>query len=64
MPHQQSPIKGIIAATFELGTKFWLERNVVGRLLAVSLGASKIEIMNDSDLNMIYRCLQISRLSS
>jgi hypothetical protein len=54
MPHQQSPIKGIIAATFELGTKFWLERNVVGRLLAVSLGASEIEIMNDSDLNIIY----------
>ena len=47
-------IKGIIAGTFELGTQFWLERNVVGRLLAVSLGASEIEILNDSDLNMIY----------
>jgi hypothetical protein len=31
-----------------------LERNVVGRLLAVSLGASEIEVMDDSDLNMIY----------
>ena len=31
----------LIAATFELSTEFWYDRNILGRLLAVSLGAAK-----------------------
>ena len=32
--------KAIIAGTFELGTDFWLQRNVAARLIAVAIGAS------------------------
>ena len=31
---------GIIAGTFELGSDMWLDRNVIGRLLAVAMAAS------------------------
>ena len=34
----------IVAGTFELGTEFWLQRNVAARLIAVSLGASRAKL--------------------
>jgi hypothetical protein len=40
--HHQSPILGIVGGTFELSTDFWHDRNVIGRLLAVSMGVSGI----------------------
>eukprot|EP00536_Pseudo-nitzschia_multiseries_P000234 jgi/Psemu1/178023/e_gw1.3.6.1 len=44
--HAESPILGIIAATFELDQGFWLDRNVIGRLLAVSMGVSGMNTTN------------------
>jgi len=32
--------KAIIAGTFELSTEFWYDRNILGRLLAVAIGAA------------------------
>ena len=40
--HHQSPILGIVGGTFELSTDFWHDRNVIGKLLAVSMGVSGI----------------------
>jgi hypothetical protein len=36
---QNMPI-AVVAATFELGVDYWVDRNVLGRLLAVAMGAS------------------------
>ena len=54
-PHKLSPVLGIVAATFELSTKFWLDRNVVGRLLAVSMGVSDLNITDRFEFNDKYR---------
>jgi hypothetical protein len=44
--HPQSPLLGIVGGTFELSTDFWHDRNVIGKLLAVSMGVSG---MNTTD---------------
>ena len=38
----------VIAGTFELDPVFWLDRNVVGRLLAVAMGASNLSFGTDN----------------
>ena len=38
----------VIAGTFELDPVFWLDRNVVGRLLAVAMGASNLTFGTDN----------------
>jgi hypothetical protein len=38
--HMKNPPTAIVVATFELSTDFWINRNVLGRLLAISMGAS------------------------
>ena len=53
--HPKSPVLGIVGGTFELSTDFWVDRNVVGRLLAVSLGASEMETTNRKDFFRTYR---------
>lgn len=55
LTHTKSPILGIIAATFELDSKFWLDRNVVGRLLAVSLGTSSLNVTSSTELYGAYK---------
>jgi len=40
LPRDNFPI-GIIVGTFELDAQFWYDRNVVGRLLAVTMGAAQ-----------------------
>jgi len=55
LPRDNFPI-GIIVGTFELDASFWFDRNVVGRLLAVTMGAStEIEADNGSELYDLYR---------
>lgn len=39
---QNKPV-AIIGGTFELSTKTWTDRNVLGRLLAVAMGAARLE---------------------
>jgi Glycosyl hydrolase family 20, catalytic domain len=55
MMHKESPILGIIAGAFELDSKFWLDRNVVGRLLAVSMGVSGLNTTVPDELYTLYR---------
>lgn len=56
--HEDSPNLGIIAGTFELGTGHWLDRNVIGKLLAVSIGASEnVNATTDSELYAVYNDL-------
>jgi hypothetical protein len=53
---------GIIAGTFELDPQFWYDRNVVGRLLAVTMGAAmEVEVSNGSELYSQYMkvCRQV-----
>jgi hypothetical protein len=53
---------GIIAGTFELDSQFWYDRNVVGRLLAVTMGASvEVEVRNGAELYSQYMkvCRQV-----
>jgi hypothetical protein len=45
---------GIVAGTFELDSNFWYDRNVVGRLLAVTMGASDLEVDNGHELYEEY----------
>ena len=47
--HPKSPVLGIIGGTFELSTQFWLDRNVIGRLLAVSMGVSSTNITDRTE---------------
>ena len=42
--HPKSPTLGVIAGTFELSARYWNDRNVIGKLLAVSLGVSNTNI--------------------
>ncbi|KAG7366005.1 beta-N-acetylhexosaminidase [Nitzschia inconspicua] len=53
--HERSPVLAIIAGTFELDSKFWLDRNVVGRLLAVSMGISSLNTTNPTELFGLYK---------
>jgi hypothetical protein len=57
LPHEKSPNLGIIAGTFELSTDYWFDRNVVGRLLAVSLGASTIHKTSAKDFFETYKAV-------
>jgi hypothetical protein len=45
---------GIVAGTFELDSQFWHERSVVGKLLAVSMGATNWSVSNESDFHEKY----------
>jgi hypothetical protein len=45
---------GIVAGTFELDSIYWYDRNVVGRLLAVTIGASDLEVDNGHELYEEY----------
>lgn len=55
MPKDNFPI-GIIPGTFELNADFWYDRNVVGRLLAVTMGASEEVVADTGDeLYSMYR---------
>ena len=40
--HRKTPI-AMVAGTFELGPSDWKDRNVLGRLLAVAIGASELQ---------------------
>ncbi len=51
LPGDNFPV-GIIVGTFELDAQFWYDRNVVGRLLAVTMGASNE--VNADDGNELY----------
>ena len=55
---------GIIAGTFELGTDFWMQRNVASRLIAVSMGASKVSYKSSDDFWQAYNttCRQTLQL--
>ena len=55
LPRDNFPL-GIIAGTFELDSKFWYDRNVVGRLLAVTMGAAQEVYADDgNELYGLYR---------
>lgn len=55
LPKDNFPI-GIIVGTFELDANFWYDRNVVGRLLAVTMAASKeVDAGDGSELFELYR---------
>jgi hypothetical protein len=46
----------IVVGTFELDQEFWFDRNILGRLVAVALGASKeIDVANGKELYETYR---------
>jgi len=53
--HPKSPNLGVIAGTFELSTQFWFDRNVIGKLLAVSMGVSNINTFDMLDFFSQYR---------
>jgi hypothetical protein len=38
---------GVVAGAFELDSNFWYDRNVIGRLLAVTMGVSDLDLGND-----------------
>ena len=61
LKHTPSPNLGIIAGTFELGVDHWVDRNVIGKLLAVAIGASHIDIRSEHELYTFYKneCRQI-----
>eukprot|EP00934_Nitzschia_sp_Nitz4_P001358 Nitzschia sp. Nitz4//scaffold31_size150131//47767//50844//NITZ4_002819-RA/size150131-processed-gene-0.223-mRNA-1//-1//CDS//3329547632//1358//frame0 len=55
LPRNNFPI-GIIVGTFELDSNFWFDRNVVGRLLAVTMGASKeVNADDGQQFNKLYQ---------
>jgi hypothetical protein len=46
----------IVVGTFELDQEFWFDRNILGKLVAVALGASKeINVPNGKELCQTYR---------
>jgi Glycosyl hydrolase family 20, catalytic domain len=47
----QKPV-AIVAATFELSPTFWFDRNILGRLLAVSMGAAQIHLQENITISM------------
>ena len=51
--HSLVPI-GITAGTFELGVDYWVDRNVIGRLLAVAMGASDQKYESRMDFVQSY----------
>lgn len=54
LPHDNFPV-GIIVGTFELDSTFWYDRNVIGRLLAVTMGASEeVNAKNGKELYRMY----------
>lgn len=55
LPRDNFPV-GIIAGTFELDANFWYDRNVVGRLLAVTMGAAQeVNADDGTELYSMYR---------
>jgi hypothetical protein len=44
----------IVAGTFELSTTSWVDRNVMGRLLAVALGTSRQKELTESEFRVQY----------
>lgn len=55
LPPDNFPI-GIIVGTFELDARFWYDRNVVGRLLAVTMGVSEeVDAEDGNELYDLYR---------
>jgi Glycosyl hydrolase family 20, catalytic domain len=55
LKHVDSPNLGIIAGTFELGVDHWVDRNVIGKLLAVAIGASHVDIHSEHELYTFYK---------
>eukprot|EP00934_Nitzschia_sp_Nitz4_P001923 Nitzschia sp. Nitz4//scaffold31_size150131//51671//53310//NITZ4_002821-RA/size150131-augustus-gene-0.15-mRNA-1//-1//CDS//3329547638//1923//frame0 len=54
LPGNNFPL-GIVVGTFELDSNFWFDRNVVGRLLAVTMGAAKeVDVENGTRFNDLY----------
>lgn len=50
----------VIAGTFELDSEFWFDRNIVGRLLAVAMGASNMTFGMDNFTEFyFYYCRSI-----
>lgn len=44
----------IIGGTFELSTITWVDRNVLGRLLAVAMGAAQLEYKNTAEFEIAF----------
>jgi hypothetical protein len=53
---------GIIVGTFEPDSDFCYNRNVVGRLLAVALGASTVQVKDGTEMSRLYAkvCKQVA----
>jgi len=53
---QNAPINllGLIVGTFELSVNFFHDRNVVGRMLAVTIGVSDLTVQRGNEVNEIY----------
>lgn len=53
---QNAPLnlRGLIVGAFELGTDFFHHRNVIGRMLAVTIGASDIAVHSGNQVNELY----------
>ena len=60
LKHWYYPL-GIIVGTFELDSNFWFDRNVIGRMLAVAMGASDLHFENGEDFYAQYveSCRQV-----
>lgn len=56
LKHDYKPI-AIIAGAFELGVDYWLDRNLVGRLLAVAIGASNETYTDEQSFIERYQSL-------
>ena len=46
---------GVIVGGFELGTEFWMDRNMIGRMLAVQMGMSDRHWDDSTDFNTQYK---------
>jgi len=56
--HHKTPI-GVVAGTFELGPDDWNDRNILGRLLSVAMGASELEFGFDDKLSFDAKYMEL-----
>ena len=59
-PKNPQPL-AVIVGTFELGPYQWFDRNVIGRLVAVALGASSLDV-DDQNFEETYNRLCVENL--
>lgn len=45
---------GMVAGAFELGTDFWVQRNVASRLIAVAMGAARLNFTSMEEFRVTY----------